>query len=103
MPRQHPRAQAELSAQPVMTTSFVSICYPDLQPSRTPTHQPTHPPGSIFTSDERLPMPVTILYCFKKSLKSNLAAGWRGSARGHKVGLQRLCKGGGAACCTLRM
>ena len=84
-----------------------SLCpSPDLQllfdwfprpPAQSHTHPPTHPPGSILTSVERLPMPVTILYCFKKSLKSNLAAGWRGSARGQKVGLQRLCKGGSTA------
>lgn len=33
-------------------------------------------PGSIFMICAMLPMPATILYCFRKSLKSNLAAGW---------------------------
>ena len=55
-------------------------------------------PGSILTSELRLPMPVTILYCFRKSLKSNLAAVqgskvWRYGGAGVGVGV-----GAGAGC-----
>lgn len=63
------------------------------RPARAGTGLPPplpHPPGSILTRLLRLPMPLTILYCLRKSLKSNLAArrgvgegwGWWGQQAG---------------------